>query len=87
MGGKRGRLEVIDDILSSTKSYSSKTEICRKANLSFEMGGKYLETMLDGGLIKFEEVKNGQIKGKYQITNKGFEFLNDCHNLKSLLSE
>lgn len=75
---RRGKLEIIADILSVTQKRAKKTEIVYKANINFTRVEKYLPYLMELGLIK-------QIDGEYLITEKGREFLRDYENVKEQL--
>jgi len=71
--GYRTRLEIIKDILAvaydAGHSGSKKTRIMYGANLSFKLLTKYLEVVVDAGLMCCEDNTH------YVITNKGRKFL------------
>jgi len=70
MGSYRDRLQIIADILSITSKRAKKTHIMHQANLSYRLLCRYLNEVLDAGLVCFE-------KGDFYVpTSKGKEFLN-----------
>ena len=75
---RRGKFEIIGEILSLTTEPSTKTSIVYRANLNFNIVNRYLDLLLRNGLV---EVQGGSSK-KYQITEKGLEFLAAYRNLK-----
>lgn len=80
-GGKnlrRGKFEIIGEILSLTTEPSAKTSVVYRANLNFSIVNRYLDLLLRNGLVR---VTGGSSK-KYQITEKGLEFLDAFRNLK-----
>jgi predicted transcriptional regulator len=81
LGGKplrRGKFEIIGEILSLTTEPSTKTSVVYRANLNFNIVNRYLDLLLQNGLVG---VNKGSSK-KYIITEKGLEFLNAYRNLK-----
>ncbi len=86
MNRRRGRLEVINEILSIARKPTTKTRICKKANMSFEMGKKYLDLLLENDLIEFESSRNDDLKeGYYSTTDYGFEFLRNFNQIERLI--
>ena len=78
---RRGRLEIIADILSVAMKEAKKTEIVYRANLNFKRAGKYLLYLEEKGLIE-----NGNMSREYRTTEKGREFLRDYYNTKERLA-
>ena len=78
---RRGRLEIIADILSVAMEEAKKTEIVYRANLNFKRAGKYLLYLEEKGLIE-----NGNMGREYKTTEKGREFLCDYQKAKERLS-
>jgi predicted transcriptional regulator len=69
MSRYRDRLQIIASILSIVSSGARKTRIMYQANLSYKLLCRYLDEVLDSGLVCFE-------KGEcYVLTAKGQEFL------------
>jgi len=69
MSRYRDRLQIIADILSIAGGGAKKTRIMYQANLSYRLLCRYLDEVLDAGLVKSE---NGE---SYVLTAKGKEFL------------
>ncbi|VVB90873.1 Winged helix-turn-helix [uncultured archaeon] len=61
---KRGRLDIIIDILEVAKEGTSKTAIVSGANLNFQLTEKYLAVLLENGFLENRQ-------DKYVITEKG----------------
>ena len=78
---RRARLRVLRDILDVGKDPSTKTSIVYEANLSFEQAKKYLEMLEKDELMK--TIKEGH--EKYEITEKGCDFLENFEELEELL--
>jgi predicted transcriptional regulator len=80
---KRGRLEIIREILTISRKPAKKTSILYKCNLSFSQLQKYLEYLISHNLLA-----NSKNDGKtfYLITEKGIQFIEEYEKLNSLLS-
>ncbi len=73
MGKYRSRLRIIADILVIAGNGAKKTWIMYQANLSYKLLGRYLEEVMNAGLVRF-------VKGNlYVLTSKGEEFLKKCN--------
>ncbi|MFP4119227.1 MAG: winged helix-turn-helix domain-containing protein [Candidatus Woesearchaeota archaeon] len=76
MSKKRGRLQIIYDILSSIRDKGGSikpTHLLYKSNLSHQMMRGYLKELQEKGFIKEHYQKN---KSKtYILTDKGYEYL------------
>ena len=75
---RRGKLEIIIDILSVAMNEAKKTEIVYKANLNFKRVGKYLPYLEEKGLIE-------NIGSEYKTTEKGKQFLRDYKKMREQL--
>ena len=75
---RRGRLEIIADILLVAKKGEKKTAIAYKANLNFNRVENYLSYLEEKGLME-------HTGGEYKTTEKGREFLRDYQKMKELL--
>jgi predicted transcriptional regulator len=69
----RSRIQIARDILAVTKNGSRKTRIMYQGNLSFSLLQKYLDMLLNLGLI---EVR-GDSEKSYVATERGLQFLED----------
>jgi len=76
---RRGRLEIIADILSVAMEEAKKTEIVYRANLNFKRAGKYLPYLEEKGLIENENMSD-------KTTEKGREFLRDYQRMREQLA-
>ena len=65
----RKRLEIVRDLLSAASEKSRKTRIMYRANLSYQLLEKYLESLLESSLIECVD------DSFYVITWRGKEFL------------
>jgi len=69
MSKYRDRLRIIADVLSIAGGRAKKTQIMYQANLSHRLLCRYLEEVLDAGLVSCEN------EDRYVLTAKGKEFL------------
>jgi len=74
----RNRMEIAAGILEIAKNGSRKTRIMYLGNLSFDLLQKYLEMLVNLGLL---EMRNGK-ETIYVATEKGREFLKDFDELQ-----
>jgi predicted transcriptional regulator len=88
MSKYRDRLRIIADILLIVNDRVRKTRIMYQANLSYRLLCRYLEEVLDAGLVKSED------DDCYVLTAKGREFLDKheeyakrCRNLEKHLDD
>jgi len=65
----RRRLEIVRDMLSAASVKTKKTRIMYQANLSYRQMEKYLNSLLESGLVECDD------DSFYLITWKGKEFL------------
>ena len=75
---RRGRAEIIADILSATMKEAKKTQIVYKANLNFRRARRYFPYLEEKGLIE-------NIGSEYKTTEKGKQFLQDYQKLEEQL--
>ena len=80
---KRGRLEIIQEILKISRRPAKKTSILYRCNLSFSQLQKYLEYLISRNLLS-----NSKNDGKtfYLTTEKGMKFIEEYERLNNLLS-
>lgn len=74
----RSRIQIVGDILEIAKDGSRKTRIMYLGNFSFDLLHKYLDLLVNLGLI---EVREGEEK-VYIATEKGRRFLSDFYELQ-----
>jgi predicted transcriptional regulator len=65
---KRSRYEIIHDVLDQCQTESRKTWVMYKANLSYDLVGKYLDDLMRNGFVDAKD-------GLYYLTEKGRELL------------
>lgn len=82
---RRSRIEVIVDILNEALEGANKTRLMYHCNLNFMRFNKYLQEMLDAGLIEREN-SNPEGISIYKTTDKGREFLKAMRKASEYLS-
>ena len=79
---RRSRVDIVGRILSLAKSKEVRiTEIIYGANLNYNLAIRYLNLLLEEGLLRVEE--RSRVK-TYKITGKGLEVLKAYKNLRGL---
>jgi len=69
MGKYRGRLQIIADILSVVRDGAKKTHVMYQANLSYTLLSRYLNEVLESGLVSRDN------EDRYRLTRRGKNFL------------
>ncbi len=69
MAKYRNNIEIVADVLTIAREKALKTQIMYRANLSFRLTERYLETVLSAGLVMLD------VDGRYLVTDKGVSFL------------
>lgn len=86
MSSKRGRLEIIYDILQIIRDKAGRikpTQVMYKANLSHQMLGDYLAELIKKEFIMEKLDKKG---GRtYELLDKGYKFLQDYNMIKGFM--
>jgi predicted transcriptional regulator len=77
-GVKRGRMEIIAEILFFCKKKRVKTNIMSKTNVNYTRLKKQLNFLTDKGMLSYS-------KGKYYTTDRGHRFLELFIRLCSIL--
>ena len=80
MALRRSRFEIIGEILSLTTNGAKKTSIVYRANLNFNVVNRYLDLLIQEGLVS----PAAGSSGKFKITKKGLEFMEAYKNLKTV---
>jgi predicted transcriptional regulator len=75
---RRGKLEIVIDILTVALGGAGKTEIVYKANLNFARIDRYIPFLKERGLLE----NSGSV---YKTTEKGEELLRGYTKMKELL--
>ena len=78
---QRGRWDIMASVLTIAKSPKSRTHIMYGANLSFRQLQRYMELLLDKGLLCVSEETNTKAKHLYVITESGLSFLENYRRL------
>lgn len=81
---KRGRLEIIYEILSVSRKPTQKTRILYSCNLSYDQLQKYLKYLSHHELLSSSNSKG---KERFQTTEKGLEFIKGYERLNRFLEE
>jgi predicted transcriptional regulator len=79
-GTKRGRLEIISEILLFCDQYKAKTNIMYRTNLNYAQLQNHLKLLTSQGLLALDE-------GKYTTTEKGYYFLELFVELHDMLRD
>jgi predicted transcriptional regulator len=82
---KRDRLEIIKDILETIRNKRNNikpTHIMYKANLSHKMLTEYLDELIEKKMVN-ELIDED--KKKYEITNKGLNYLKDYNMIRGFV--
>ncbi len=80
--GRRGRVEIMMDILDEAFRGVNKTGIVYGANLNFNMAERYLPLLINRGLL----VKlDGQTGDVYKITERGREVLENYRQIREFV--
>lgn len=77
---RRSRFEIIGEILSLATDGTKKTPIVYRANLNFHVVNRYLDLLIQEGLMS----PTAGSERKFKITEKGLEFLKAYKNLKNM---
>ena len=77
--GRRGRVEIMMDILAKASGGVNKTGIVYGANLNFKMVGRYLPLLIERGLVVRLDGEGGDV---YEITERGREVLKNYREIK-----
>jgi predicted transcriptional regulator len=77
---RRSFLDIMADILEVAQEGATKTKLVYKCNLNFTIIKDYINTLLELGLLRYDE------NGIYYTTHKGGEYLQSYKRLKALTS-
>jgi predicted transcriptional regulator len=81
---KRGRLEIIYEILSICQKPTQKTRILYGCNLSYEQLSRYMKYLTSRDLLCSIVVDEKKL---YQVTEKGRTFLERYESLSNIIEE
>jgi len=76
---KRGRMEIMAEILLFCDQQKAKTKIMYSINLNYEQLKRHLRSLTAQGLLSIN-------KGKYATTQKGYRFLSLFAELRDMLN-
>ncbi len=85
---KRGRLEIIRDILKviqENRNSIRQTPLIRKSNISTSKFKEYFKELLEKGFVK--EIKGDSGERKVTLTPKGFNFLEKYKTIVNFIEE
>jgi predicted transcriptional regulator len=85
---KRGRLEIIKDILriiQENKISIKQTPLLRKSNISSSKFKEYFNELLEKGFIR--QTKNNSGDRTLSLTQKGFDFLEKYKTIINFIEE
>jgi predicted transcriptional regulator len=82
MNEHRSEIQIIYDILLFCRNGALKTHIVYKCNLNFKIIAKYLEKLIEKGLLSLM----GDNK-YYTESPKGFQFIVSFENMMSIIGE
>ncbi len=77
----RSRTDIVATILDAAKDGSTRTKIMYKAYLSYTQLKEYLSTLVENGLMEYEE---GQLK--YKTTEKGLRYMRSYNEIGEMVS-
>ncbi len=82
MQERRTRLEIVNDMLRSIQEKGGKikpTHLLYKSNLSHNRMSSYIDYLKEKGMIEEKTAKNKKV---FEITEKGFSFLENYKKIK-----
>jgi len=83
-GKRRSSLEIVTCILNVCLKGASITKIMRESNLNYTQAHRYINSMIDKGMLTQRTVNNKKI---FQTTRYGYEILETFKDLDYLLKE
>ena len=72
---RRTKFDIVIAILDVVSGGATKTKIVYKANLNFNLATKYLDLLLEKGLVRTDS-------NRYEITDEGKAFLEKAKELQ-----
>ena len=79
---RRGRIDIIADMLTASLHGAKKTHIMNRSNLNFKLLSSYLGIILSAGLLTFDSAED-----TYFVTEKGKNFISGFSDYKQHLHE
>jgi predicted transcriptional regulator len=80
MSKKRGRLQIIQDILGAIRDKGGSikpTHLLYKSNLSHQMMNDYIDELKGKGFITEEMVGKKKLSKQFALTQKGYSYLQE----------
>ena len=74
--GRRGKVEIIQEMLQESTDWKSRTYILHRTNASYELFRKYYDALIKVGFLEERESKNPAAKYECKATQEGLELLN-----------
>ena len=87
MAKKRGKLEVVHDILkiiAGNGNSMKPTPLMRKSNLSSELYQKYMSELIEKGFVREITDHNGKL---ITLTDKGFSYIEKYRTITSFIDD
>lgn len=66
--GRRCHIQLAAELLEAASDGSNKSTLFRRANLNHSRGSRYLDALVDGGLL-------AEASGRFELTGQGKRFL------------
>lgn len=88
MTSKRGKPEIIFDILLSVQASGGKikpTRLLYKSNLSHARLKLYLESLITQGLLNVDAADNDESRKFISLTEKGYRFIAEYTKMKEII--
>ncbi len=85
MTGKRGKPEIIFDILTAVQESHGRikpTRLLYKSNLSHSRLKLYLDSLVTQGLLSIDDASGKKL---VTLTSKGYSFINQYRTMKELI--
>ncbi len=80
---RRGLIEIYADMLNAIDHGACRTHIVYTANLNFNRCKRYINDLVNGGLVKVQT----NSPSTWAVTDRGYEFLKKHRELRGLLSQ
>ena len=84
---QRSQWDIMASVLRVAKSPESKTHIMYGANLSFRQLERYLEFLVDRGLLRVIEERRSKVMKLFVTTDSGVSFLETYRRLQEIVRE
>jgi predicted transcriptional regulator len=82
---RRDKHDIAKAVLKAARTPIQKTQLMYKARLSFAQLNRYLNLMMDNGLLENHRADEGQFNGTlYKTTKKGYRFIENLESAERL---